>query len=222
MPRPRFQRAAPEKRQALLDAAAREFAAHGYDGASVNRILDAAGFSKGSFYYYFDDKADLAAAVLEHESEHHLASLRALGQPESPRAFWREVHLLMERTQAIADARPHAMDALSRLGTAAARDPALLARLTGPAMHASTAAAAAFWKRGQKLGAVRDDLSVEALTGLLVAVKLALTSALLPADRAPTRAELATFIRVHVDMVRRIAERAPAPSAAPRAKGRVR
>src|SRR5689334_5750559 len=68
MARPRFERAAPEKREALLDAAATEFAAHGYETASLNRILLSAGLSKGSFYYYFEDKADLAAAVLARET----------------------------------------------------------------------------------------------------------------------------------------------------------
>src|SRR5262249_1214418 len=38
MPRPRFERIAPEKRDAVLDAAAKEFAEHGYDDASMNRI----------------------------------------------------------------------------------------------------------------------------------------------------------------------------------------
>src|SRR6516165_8337004 len=91
MPRPRFQRAPVEKREAVLDSAAKEFAAHGYEDASVNRILLAAGFSKGAFYYYFDDKADLAAAVLEREATRYLDILSSLRMPKTPREFWAEL-----------------------------------------------------------------------------------------------------------------------------------
>ena len=88
MPRPRFTRAAPALQESLLDAAAREFAEHGYDGASLNAILLAAGLSKGAFYYYFDDKTDLAAAVLERE-------LRGFDMPgplgRTAAEFWSEL-----------------------------------------------------------------------------------------------------------------------------------
>ena len=66
MPRPRFAKLAPEKRHRILEVAAYEFAGHGFSGASLNRIIDRAGISKGATYYYFDDKADLYAAVVQH------------------------------------------------------------------------------------------------------------------------------------------------------------
>src|SRR5690349_22874095 len=66
MPRPRFEKLQPEKRERLLESAAKEFATHGYDDASLNQILEKAGVSKGAAYYYFDDKADLFMTVLDH------------------------------------------------------------------------------------------------------------------------------------------------------------
>ena len=69
MPRPRFDRLDAEKRQRILAAAAEEFAAHGFAGASLNRILEQAEISKGAAYYYFDDKADLFGAVLRYGME---------------------------------------------------------------------------------------------------------------------------------------------------------
>jgi AcrR family transcriptional regulator len=63
-PRARL-RALPADRQAqLLDPAEQEFANHGFAKASLNRILAAAGMSKGQAYYYIADKGDLYAAVL--------------------------------------------------------------------------------------------------------------------------------------------------------------
>lgn len=66
MPRPRFQKLPPDKRQRIIEAAALEFASRGFERASLNRIITAAGISKGSAYYYFDDKADLFATVVLH------------------------------------------------------------------------------------------------------------------------------------------------------------
>ena len=69
MPRPRFKKLAADKRAAIIEAAGVEFAAHGFQGASLNAIIAAAGISKGAFYYYFDDKADLFATVIEYATE---------------------------------------------------------------------------------------------------------------------------------------------------------
>jgi AcrR family transcriptional regulator len=63
MPFARFARMPEEKRDNLLTSAAQEFATYGYEGASLNRILEAAQIGKSSAYYYFADKADLFATV---------------------------------------------------------------------------------------------------------------------------------------------------------------
>ena len=61
MPRKRFADLEQPRRNRILGAAAHEFAERGYEAASVNRIITEAGISKGSLYYYFDDKEDLVA-----------------------------------------------------------------------------------------------------------------------------------------------------------------
>ena len=63
MPRPRFHKLPAEQQQAILSAALDEFSAHGFNAASLNRIIDVAGISKGSMYYYFDGKDKLYAHV---------------------------------------------------------------------------------------------------------------------------------------------------------------
>jgi AcrR family transcriptional regulator len=69
MPFARFARMPAEKRERLLAVAAREFGLHGYEAASLNRILDEASIGKSSAYYYFEDKADLFGAVVEYSVE---------------------------------------------------------------------------------------------------------------------------------------------------------
>ena len=59
MPSATFFHLPEEKRQTLLAAARSEFTRVSYDQASINKIIQAAGIPRGSFYMYFDDKDDL-------------------------------------------------------------------------------------------------------------------------------------------------------------------
>ena len=70
---PRFARLPAERRRRLIAAAATEFADKGFNGAGLGAIAEKAGIGKASFYYYFTDKADLCATVLE-EAWHRLRS----------------------------------------------------------------------------------------------------------------------------------------------------
>ncbi|MER7013144.1 TetR family transcriptional regulator [Saccharopolyspora sp. NPDC000359] len=87
-------------RARLLDAAAEEFAEHGVAGASVERIADRAGYTRGAFYGHFADKDAVVAALLEertHREREEVAQLAA-GEDdtwEALRAWHREraVHL---------------------------------------------------------------------------------------------------------------------------------
>lgn len=54
-----------EHRDRLVVAALEAFAERGYEQASLNAILDAAGMSKGQFYHHFGSKEGLYVAVVE-------------------------------------------------------------------------------------------------------------------------------------------------------------
>lgn len=51
-------------RRQLLDAALAVIAERGYAEATVDRIVEVAGVSKGVAYYYFSSKADIAESIL--------------------------------------------------------------------------------------------------------------------------------------------------------------
>jgi AcrR family transcriptional regulator len=53
-----------ERRQRILDAAARALAEHGYSGAKLSDIAQEAGTHAGSLYYYFPSREDLVKEVL--------------------------------------------------------------------------------------------------------------------------------------------------------------
>lgn len=67
MVRPRFTKLPLAQQQTILRAPVDEFAAHGLHNASLNRVIDTAGISKGSMYGYFDGKEDLYAYVARTE-----------------------------------------------------------------------------------------------------------------------------------------------------------
>jgi AcrR family transcriptional regulator len=71
----------PERRRAmtrshLLDAAARVFARQGFDGASIDDIAAAAGFTKGAVYSNFKNKEDLFLALIDRRTEQQIAAVR--------------------------------------------------------------------------------------------------------------------------------------------------
>jgi AcrR family transcriptional regulator len=162
MARKRFDNLDPEKQEVLLRAAGEEFATKGFESASINRIIQHSGMSKGSVYYYFEDKADLFATVLERSSKRILEeigwlSLEVLGPDE----FW---DALLELTHRSVDfARRD--DWWVRLGRT-------FHRLRhegggGPAMERFQEFGRGWWRsvisRGQILGVIRTDLPRELL-----------------------------------------------------------
>jgi len=52
-----------ERRRQILDGARRTFARHGYDGATVPRLEEATGLSRGAIFSYYPSKWDLFFAL---------------------------------------------------------------------------------------------------------------------------------------------------------------
>jgi AcrR family transcriptional regulator len=62
-PRPGGKTARTPVKERLLGVATRLFARHGFEGTSVQDIVDAAGVTKGAMYHYYDSKDDLLYEV---------------------------------------------------------------------------------------------------------------------------------------------------------------
>ncbi len=60
-----FKSLTPDKQEKIYNAAIDEFATGGYRGASMNRLVKAAGISKGSLFQYFRAKSDLFDGIVE-------------------------------------------------------------------------------------------------------------------------------------------------------------
>ena len=58
-----FNNLSKEKRERIINAVIQEFAQHPADKVSINKIIQKADISRGSFYQYFDDKVDLIEII---------------------------------------------------------------------------------------------------------------------------------------------------------------
>jgi AcrR family transcriptional regulator len=81
-----------------------EFAERGVGSASYNKIIERSGLSKGTVYYYFDNKDSLLLTVLDEICEMFLRAIDDLRLPNTKEEFWaitweynsRAVHFFFE------------------------------------------------------------------------------------------------------------------------------
>lgn len=71
MPTERFLRLPEKKKEMIRMAAVKEFKRASMEGASINKIIQSAEISRGSFYTYFDDKVDLLIWLLGNSVRKH-------------------------------------------------------------------------------------------------------------------------------------------------------
>lgn len=73
------------RRDVFLDAAQRLILERGYEGTSVQDVLQEASTSKGAFYHYFDSKGDLLNSVVERMVQAALQSVQpVVDDPDLP------------------------------------------------------------------------------------------------------------------------------------------
>lgn len=177
MPRPRFAKLSQEKQERILEAAAKQFAAFGYENASLNQILAEAGISKGAAYYYFDDKADLYAAAIQHYTA-LLASepMAQLGELTTT-TFWPRLAEQYRQQFATARDKPWAFGLVKSAGRVAPET--LMASGVAALITQLQSWLQAIIQQGQTLGVIRTDLPEPLLMSLFMTVDDALDQWLL-------------------------------------------
>lgn len=204
MVRPRFARLAQSQQDAILRAALDEFAAHSFHDASLNRVIEVAGISKGSMYYYFDGKEDLYAHVARVELMRLFAAVGPLTIPVAadPDAFWSTLESYYLQLMTTLAAFPR-LAALIRNWIAVSGNPVLeqaqqdLEETVMPWIEEVLTA-------GQAIGAVRTDLPPGLLIAVVVGMGQAmdtwlLTQQLDDADLPPLIGHLIAMIRRAVE-----------------------
>ena len=201
MPRPRFEKLSLEKRERILEAAAREFAAQGFDGASLNQILAQAEISKGAAYYYFDDKADLFITAVSYYSQLMMGDLELEIQALTAENFWptlgeqyrQQFHQALDRPwlfglfKAAGSLVPNASSE-ERLAAFSAEMQTMLRSLLS---------------QGQSLGLIRTDLADDFLYALVLGIDEAHDHWLLPQWPEMNAADVETAVQRIIDLLQR-------------------
>ncbi len=81
---PRRTRIQTEKRERILEAALEVFSAHGFRGATIDQIAEAAGMSKPNLLYYFRSKDAIHETLIQRLLDTWLAPLRELDPEGDP------------------------------------------------------------------------------------------------------------------------------------------
>ena len=194
-PAPRRTRDPVGTRARLVENAFREIHAHGYAGASLDRILANSGVTKGALYHHFKSKADLLHAVIDDAIapivvERWLAPLQESDDPiralaESTRAIMVEAtaeemrcgcplnNLTQELAGADEDFRTH-LDRIANDWRAGIR---------------------AAFERGQEAGNIRKDVNAAAVASLVFATYQGLIGSVKTShDKDAVTAGLSTFL----------------------------
>ncbi|MEA2438884.1 MAG: hypothetical protein QOH76_308 [Thermoleophilaceae bacterium] len=155
-------------RESLLDAAARVFTERGYRGATVDAIAEAAGLSKGAFYWHFESKDELMLAVLAERVERPVKELIELIRSAGP-----EENISSVATSRFAEFLEGGRDVIlleHEYEGLAARDPRLRRRYARQRKALRLALADALAARARQLGAPPLDTPAEEVATAFLAL----------------------------------------------------
>lgn len=199
----RFNNLDASKQTRILEVALDEFIAHGYEAASLNQIIQQSEMSKGSFYYYFEDKADLLVTILRQE----LSLARCIGSSgiltsTDYDSFWGAFEQMIQdgievlqrnpsliRLSQILHALPHPVRQQGKLA-------AFIHELVGQVGQVI--------EHGQQAHAVRDDIPTAIMVHLWMSVDMILDQWAFTEWDATDRARHEELVALGLDVFKRV------------------
>ena len=164
----------------------------------MNRILDGAGMSKGSLYYYFEDKADLFGTLLDRAVAKMLAVVGGFRVEElTAETYWPVLEAFVERSERFLSGSGWSQTLLRSFyrlhGGPKGRVLQSLRRVTADVL-----------RRGQEVGVVRRDLPLSYLAEVTLALGETGDRWLLAHWDTIEEAERGRLVDVQMEMLRRI------------------
>lgn len=167
-PRTRRDEQRERTRAELLDAASEVFAAHGFNGASVDQVAERAGYTKGAVYSNFSSKEELFVELLDRQMDATIEVLQRVlaevpaEQRSDDAARWQaEIPVL--------DGRWFLLEAEFLLYAARKDDPAIAQRVAARQQRTRRAVTAVVEQHLTELGVTRPAVAAEDLARLLMA-----------------------------------------------------
>ena len=204
MPLPRFNKMPEEKKEQIFEAAAKEFADNGYEGAVLSRILERAGISKGAAYYYFEDKADLIATVIRRYWVDFLDEPTAQVEDYTAGDFWEKLRALYLHPFDIIVSQPWMLG----FSKAVWHLPEEI-RMSGPLGEVFSEAiewVRGFVRRGFELQVIRDDLPEDLMVNLIMALDHVHDEWMSDHWEEMGKSEFEAFTSTYVDFMQRALE----------------
>lgn len=153
MPKQTFHNLPPEKKTRFLEIAIAEFAANDYQNASISRIVAQAGIAKGSFYQYFENKAELYRYLLDLGGQEKAALFRAT-RPEAEQSVFAYLRQLFQAGVAFELSQPE----LSQIGYRAVKGDGLPDDFLAEARSGGRAFFTDLVAEGQRQGSIDPTL----------------------------------------------------------------
>ncbi|WP_414938869.1 TetR/AcrR family transcriptional regulator [Amycolatopsis sp. cmx-11-51] len=153
------------RRRQILDGSRVCFARYGYEGATVRRLEEATGLSRGAIFHHFRDKESLFLALAEDDAVRMADVVAEQGLVQVMR------DLLTNRSEHPADWLGTRLEVSRRLRT----DPEFRARWAERSQQLTTATRRRLLRQ-RDAGILRDDVDVDVLTAYLELVLEGLVS----------------------------------------------
>lgn len=169
MPKQTFFNLSEEKRERILKEAVTEFKSYNYDVASVNRIVEKSGISKGSFYQYFIDKEDLYIYIMTIIGDKKIEYLTPTLMNFNELNFYEALREMYRVGIQFALENPDYLE----IGTRMMRDTSgIMMKIRDTFSPKGDEVFIALLEKGQKTGDIRLDLDLKLVAKLLISMQL--------------------------------------------------
>ena len=166
MPLARYESIDSSLKERILDVSKQDFATHGYEGASYNQIIQKIGISKGSMYYYFENKEDLFVTCFLDEA---LATgsfgfgMTSFPLTEDKLTYWDSIKAMSSRQWNDVLQHPLLMSLMRQL-VSLGTDHSIFRKLNSLCEGLSEYGdLMSILENGVKIGAIRDDIPLNVL-----------------------------------------------------------
>jgi AcrR family transcriptional regulator len=151
----------------ILDVSKQEFANHGYEDASYNKIIQKIGISKGSMYYYFENKEDLfITCILDEVSATGSFSSKVVSfsKIDDIEMYWDSMKVLCSRQWNNAFQHPLLMSLIRQMASLGSEHP-IVCKLNVECEDLSEYGdLISILVHGVHIGAIRNDIPLSVLT----------------------------------------------------------
>ena len=167
MPLARYESIEESLKTRILDVSKQEFSAHGFEGASYNKIIQRIGISKGSMYYYFENKEDLFITcfldAFAHATGRFGFDYTTFPLGDDVQTYWNSIKMISSKQWNDVLQHPLLMSLMRQLVSLGTDHPIfrkLNAVCEGLSEYGDLMA---ILEHGVKIGAIRDDVPLNVL-----------------------------------------------------------